>query len=252
MTMDDLTRTYPFPVRPRHLETLTSYTARLQAANFETDVHKRYLTRLSQAECAATARDSGSTWSRIVQAKTGRDTSRLLADGVPAVVHADGGSCPSCTDGISERYLCTLCARGELVKQHPHFDMNVCIQHRRWVGPSSHASQQFNGGNDLVRAELGFRKLRSRGLTDAASYLALRRILSPIASSARVRGAAADVLIYPILVRLSQILTAVDFCRRFFDPNHTFAEAFTFLSDVVDSVIGDGHKDIVRSLWLYF
>ncbi len=249
--MDVLTRSYLFPVRPRHLETMDSYSARLLAANFETVTHQRYLTRLAETTYSAGTGAEGA-WAHVVHAKTGRDITRLLASGAPAIAHPDGTNCPACTEGIVSRYLCTLCAQGEHVQQHPHFDNNVCVQHRRWVGPLTHPSQQVTGGNELVQAELGFRRLRRRGLIDVAAYLALRRVLTPLAESTGATGSTADMLIYPVLIRLAQVLTSISFGRRFFDPNHTFAEAFAFLASTLVGVVGEGHQDVARSLWLYF
>ena len=248
--MNDLTRRYLFQTRPLNLETLDSYSARLLDANFATEAHRRHLTRISQAANSDETLDAATAWSNVVYAKTGRDMSRLRAGG-PALVHADGTSCPNCARGITERYLCTLCAHGATVLQHPHFEANVCITHHRWVGPSTHPNHQSAVGNELVRAELEFRKLLRGGRIDAPLYFAHRRILAPIAVTASVSGAAADILIYPLLITLTRIMTSVDFSRRFFDPNHTFAEAFEYITTVVRDLLGEKHDGIVRSLWLH-
>ena len=249
--MDLFTRSYLFPVRPRHLETMDSYSIRLLAANFETLAHKRFLTRLAENASDAAGANPEAAWSRVVQAKTGRDVTRLLDSGVTDVGHPDGSNCPGCTDGILNRYMCTLCAHGEHVQQHPHFDTNVCVQHRRWVGPSTQPDQQLTGGHDLVQAELEFRKLRRSGLIDVAAYFALRRILSPLAESTGATGSKADMLMYPVLIRLTRVLTGVDFGRKFFDPNHTYAESFRFLAGTLEGIIGKGHEAVARHLWLY-
>jgi hypothetical protein len=247
--IEELTRRYLVPVRPLHLETLESYTHRLLVANHETDMHQRHLVRLAESDgWSGTPQE---TWSRIVELKTGRPTTRLTPSLTPSRAHPDGTECPSCTAGITERFLCRLCARGESVKQHAHFDGNVCLRHQRWVGPHTTSDQQVTVDDELVAAELVFRKLNRRGLISPASYFALHRILSPITRVANLWGVTADTHLYPALIRLAELITSEAFCRRLFNPNRTFAQAFAYLAVEVTQCLGYEHRGITRSLWLY-
>lgn len=249
MSMDQqLTRRYLFPVRPRHLETLDSYSNRLLEANFETDMHRTHLTRLQQADHPELS--PAQAWSQVITAKTGRDTRRLQADSIPTATHPDGSRCEYCTVGITKRFMCTLCAEGSSIQQHSHLTMNICLRHRRWVGPSTTPENQPTIGDDMVAAELDFRKLHQRDLIDAPLYATLRKALAPVADATQLRLTAADMLVFPLLVALAKVLTGVDFSRQLFNPANTFAEAFHMLSIVVRDIVGAEYKTVSRLLWL--
>lgn len=253
--MSDTTRRYPFDVRPLHLETLDSYTPRLLRANFDSEIHQKHLIRLARNSNPDTTTET--LWADIVAAKSGRDINRLLPATAPAFHHADGVSCEFCTEGITERFMCTLCAGGATVQQHPHFTSNVCLRHRRWVGPSARHHGQINVGEELVRAEITFRKLLRNQRIDAPFYLALRRALAPVpprpvAWSQRNIAAAADIRVYPALVTLAAITTSVGFTEKFFDPNRTFIEAHAHLATTIQTVLGDNQAEVTRLMWLYF
>ncbi len=246
--MNELTRRYAFSVKPHHLETLASYTARLLAANFEDAAHQRHLAKLALAENpTATPEDS---WANVMAAKSGRGTFHLHSANAPKITHRDGVACPKCRRQVAVRMACTFCTHGEVVFQHPHFTGNVCLTHHRWVGPSTHARQQATVDAETLKAERQFQKLRRRGRIDPPLYYGLRSILNPIAGGAGQVGTAADIALYPRIVGLAAILTGKGFCRRFFDPTRTFAEAFEILASAIRGPLGE-HENLTRDVWLY-
>lgn len=93
MTPDDLTRAFPFTVRPVHLETLDSYTRRTIAVNGE---HPRL-----PAELVTFAQKSGldMAWPQILAAKVGRDVSRLDTPRVRGI-HEE---CAPCIELLADR-----------------------------------------------------------------------------------------------------------------------------------------------------
>lgn len=246
--MSDHTTPYPFTVRPRHWETLDSYTRRLQAANFETVEHKRVL--LTHARAVRPDDSNATLWASIVTTKSERDITRMLPESAPTVAHPDGSTCAHCAAGTGNRYLCSLCAHGNTIEQFDHFESNVCIHHQRWTGPGAEPQRQRHGGGALVAAEQTFRKLRKLGLMDAPLYLTLRRVVT---GRYQAQGSPiADARDYPTLMAAAALLTSVSFGRRFFDPTQSFATAYSYLVTGLESVIGDRSAKVARELWLYF
>ena len=243
MTYTELVRPYPIIVKPLHRETIESYSARLLKANFETPDHRTQLERLARAqhpELKATER-----WELIAEAKAGRSL-RALSAPTPALSHTDGSSCPACTKGMPRQYLCTHCSQGETVQQHPHLDGNVCLTHHRWVGPGTHAGDQAPVDDDVLQADLDFRKLRRRNLIDAPFFLLLRNWLE--STEPQSLGSA----VYVRLVRLASALTSYDFGRIFFNPLTKFSDSFAFLDATLTEVLGAPNPAFTADLWLRF
>jgi hypothetical protein len=243
-----LTGRYLFPVRPRHLETFDSYSGRLLAENFETEEHRRALSRAASIDRPGTRAEE--LWTEIVQVKAGRPVTHLVSPKSSSSRHADGSTCDQCLLGSGGRYLCRLCARGDEVAQHAHFGTNVCLRHRLWVGPGARPDAQTSVGNDQVVAELRFRKMVRRGVMDSPLYLRLRRAIVGISQT---EGApASDARNYPTIAQVAVLITSVTFGQRFFNPANSFATAYEYLLTLLAGVLERGHETVARDLWLYF
>lgn len=235
-----LTR-YPFPVRPRHRETLDSYSRRVLTANFESDAHRnQHLREYTALNPFIVTQDA---WLRILETKTGRNLDGLNDLATP--VHVDGASCYDCLAGMNVRYLCTLCAHGEVVVQHPHFEQNVCIKHRRWVGPGAEPATQQTS-DDLVTAELIFRKLRRHGLIAAALYISIRHCLTGTTEPEKD-----DAILYPTIINIINLLTSTRFASRLFDPTETFAGSYELLQGALRDMVASDHETVARRLWRF-
>lgn len=243
--MDETTRTFLFDVRPFHRETPTSYTHRLLQANFETEDLKRYLLKQAPATTSAPAQESA--WLSILAIKTGRPDLHLNADPHGRLTHPDGTSCPFCSDLLPNRWACTLCAHGEIVEQHPHFDNIVCIRHSRWVGLTTPPDQQHPVGEEQRSAALTLAKLRRQHRIDVRLYaVAMNAVIGKGAPTAAAESAA-----FPIAIRLIETLTNNQTTRALFDPRITFQQAYKKLGDIVREITGATNARIVRAFWLH-
>jgi hypothetical protein len=98
MTDTELTRRYPFTVRPQHRESFESYLERLFEANFDAPYHRNLLDRLARAEYPTLK--APERWAIIVVHKAGRPLPLLTSPARP-LDHRDGTQCEACTDGIA-------------------------------------------------------------------------------------------------------------------------------------------------------
>lgn len=244
MITTDLTRPYPFSIRPLHKETIDSYSRRLLDSNFETVEHRRGLERLAQATHPQLS--AAERWRAVVEAKSGRPLSTLQYPPATGLRHSDGTTCAACSEGITHRVMCTLCANGAVVEQHPHLDQNVCLPHRRWVGPNTGANQQVTVGDDAIRAEIRFRKLRRAGFIDAPFYMLLQNTVTSTARDSDLPT------LYPMLIALASGLTSYRFGETFFDPRNSFDDAYMHLTTTVQTALGFPHADLTALLWMRF
>lgn len=243
--MDETTRTFLFDVRPFHRETTASYTRRLLEANFETPNLKDYLLKLRPEAKTTAANDSD--WVSILATKTGRPQLRLEADLHGWLTHADGTACTFCSDLLPNRWACTLCAHGEVVEQHPHFDNIVCIRHSRWVGLTTPPDRQHPVGKEQRQAAMTLAKLRRQHRIDVRLYLlAINAVIGKCAPTPIAQSAA-----FPIAIRLIERLTNNQTTRALFDPRFTFQQAYKKLGDIVREITGATNTHIVRAFWLH-
>lgn len=244
----DLDRPYLFQVRPLHLETLDSFTARTLTANFETLQHKNYLVRLATPSLRAA--DQAATWADILRKKTGRSTVPLDTDPRTRLRHPDGSTCEYCATDLPQRWMCTLCSRGDQVRQHPHFDTLVCITHRRWVGLNDAPESQRPVGDEYVAAALAFGKLRRKGRLDLRLY----RVLSAAVSGRLSRDSSTtengEVAAFPVVVQIARALDDSGIQRTIFDTS-SFAASFEVLDQLVTEAIGGTAAEVTRAIWLY-
>jgi hypothetical protein len=245
--MDTHTRRYAFEVRPGHRETLESFSDRVLAANFETGEHKRTLLR--QALIESTGAADHVLWAKTLAVKTGRDLTRLLEPRTTR--HQDGTQCEHCTSGTGDRFHCGQCAHGETIRQHEHFESNVCLRHKRWVGPNATPLRQrgITVTPAHLVAERTFRKLRRQHLIDAPMYLTLRRLLTHL--NEPQGSPRPDARVYPLLMAIAALITSVSFGRAFFNPTNTFASSYAYLRSSLTELMGKPDNDLTRGLWLY-
>lgn len=246
--MSELHRRYLFAVKPHHLETLSSYTTRLLAANFEEASHQRYLTKLVQTQNPPMSGDDA--LAQMVATKTGRDISYMRPSKASQIQHRDMVTCPKCALLLGTRMVCTFCTRGALVFQHAHFLGNVGLKHHRWVGPKTPAPQQVTVNIDVVAAERKFQKLRRQKRIDPPLYFALQQVLSRTMKSRSIENTPSDIALYPQLVAIAGLLTRKGFQYQLFNPNRSFKTAYSALAEAVREQVGSP-PEVVRALWLY-
>jgi hypothetical protein len=240
-------RPYMFDVRPQHRETADSYTARLLAANFETPAHLAQLVREHSTSERKTARRVAER--ELILAKTKRSALHLEPHPSGWLTHVDGSSCEFCADKLPERWMCTLCAHGEQVKQNPHFDNLVCVKHRRWIGLRTAPDSQRRIGADHIEAARLFSKLRKRRIMDVRLFLLVTDLLRDAASSSAPHTS--ECASFPRAIQLIWALTRSEFLTAFFNPKRRFVDAHALLTNRVAEVLGEPDRHLTRALWLY-
>ena len=244
--MNALTHPYRVDVRPLHLESLDSYTTRLLTRNQETPAQRQHLLRLARLD-GATGPDT-TLWADIVEAKTGRQLPP--AETTPESVTGLGRHS---TSGTPIRFLCTRCSNGDTVFQLPHFAMNVCLKHNRWVGPGTIPATQVTVGADIAAAERKFRKLLASNALTPAQYEALLRCLQPLRKEMQASTIAeGDAVLYPTVIRLATIISTVRFSQEFFDPTRSYGNAYRYLAEQVAPHLPRSRRKVTRLLWLSF
>ena len=247
--MNLIYRRYLIDVRPQHRETLPSYTARLLAANQETEQHRQLLIR--QAGPSQRIADKEATWLTLLATKTKRTQFHFDADPHGWLDHPDGTSCDSCTAGLGERILCTHCAHGALVRQHPHFDTPVCLRHHRWVGFTDRAGDQHPAAASVVHAAHQFASLRRQHRLDLRLFTMFSAAVNDTLVAPRPVDRSANAETFPRVIALATHLSSVNFCRTFFDPSRPFQDSYHSLVEMVTTVLGRDEAEIVRAIWLY-
>ncbi|WP_157157604.1 zinc-ribbon domain-containing protein [Diaminobutyricimonas sp. LJ205] len=245
--MNILERLYPFDVRPRHRETVESYTQRLLRANFDTPEHRTYLTGLVTTSMKRAER--AEAWLEVLRMKTKRAVRYLVGDRTAWLTHSDGENCEQCSAGLTNRWMCTLCSQGEPIEQHPHFDELVCVRHSRWVGLDTDVEAQHSVGQGHVEAALQFRKLRRRRLLDVRLFKMLTATVSTAMSTPD--SPATDSSTFPTVIALARVITGESFAKRFFDPAVPFADAYQRLGEVVADALGFASASVTRAVWLH-
>ncbi|WP_166879121.1 zinc-ribbon domain-containing protein [Salinibacterium sp. ZJ450] len=245
--------TRPYRVRPIPLkfERFDSFAARLLRANHDQPAHQRYLLKLAAQANPQTPRTL--LWPAIVEAKAGLSAG-YFNGASETLNHVDGSTCGHCCTGLDNRYLCTVCANGESVRQNPHMDGNVCLSHARWVGPDADPAHQFAVGREHEMAESCYRRLRDAGLISAPFYMELRSIFRTWYSqgdSEPDQHHQIDYACYPLMIRTAAALTRSDFTRELFDPTRTYFEAFRILNSLLSQVTDDRPEQLARGIWLY-
>ena len=239
-------RPLPFFVRPRHRETSNSYKRRIMDANMLGPEHLRALAKTHTLAVRAAGNRFMAGFSMLA-VLTGHLIDRMTPNAHGWLKHPNGTTCEHCAELLTERWMCTLCAHGEQIQQHAHFDAPVCIHHQRWIGLADLSDQQHPVDQKTVRAAITFNKLRRSGRLDVRLFLLLTAAVSrsddghPIADT------------FPLVVNLARLITRRDFQTRLFDPARTFAASFKFLTKAMQELIDDTilASKVARALWLY-
>lgn len=225
-------RPFPFRVRPRHLETVGSLTRRVLAVNGEPGT-------LPQRLLAERGLAPGD-WPTLLHAMN-RSTRRAAA--TPQLTHRDGSTCPQCMDLVTKRWMCTLCAHGDLVEQEPHFGSPVCPRHGRWVGFTDAPTAQHTVPDTAIRAGGTFTRLLRRHRLDAGLYW----LIEDAVVTARTCDEAAA---FPLTVGIIAAVTNPAFLRRVLSPVSRFQDAYRHVAGAVTEVLGAENRAVTRTVWL--
>ncbi|WBM79115.1 hypothetical protein KIV56_11495 [Cryobacterium breve] len=231
---------------------MESYSGRLLLANQETPQHRQHLTRLALLEAPEYSPEA--SWARVVCEKAALDPGHFDRARDFGLEHPDGSSCPTCTAGLGERWLCTNCSHGVLALQYPHLDNIICRHHSKWVGPGSEPGDQVRVGDETQVAESQFQRLRRRGVLDTHFYVTLRdafRVVNDASTDSRPSTAPTDIRVFPLMMVLATALTRADFLVRLFDPRQSYATAYLLLDQLIRDSVGEGFNIVTRRLWLY-
>lgn len=235
MTADDyLTRAFPFRVRPRHLETLDSYSRRVLERNGEPSTLPRDLLRRAAPD---------TTWEQVLTAKTGRTLDRLARSPLPVPTHG-GETCGVCQEALPPRWMCTFCAQGAHIEQWPHVAAFICERHRRWTGPGTEPDQQHRVSRAAVLAHRRFLRLRRANRIDA-------QVLARLVTSLAVESGQCLGAVFPSAVDILTWLGEPDTLEALFDPTTGYETSFHVLSSGVTRYAGGERPDTLRALWLF-
>ena len=236
MNTEDLTRTFPFTVRPGHRETLDSYTRRTLAANSESKALPRELMKLAQQTAPA------ATWASVLSTKTGRPLDRLLTPPARAA-HGDS-DCRSCASLLTERWGCVLCHQGAHVQQHPHLEDFVCERHHRWTAPGTTPSTQVPVSEQAVDAH---RKLRRLRRTDRADMDLLLDLIPALTED--LDKTHADVFHHAVAIL--QWVTRRPTMHRLFNPATPYSTTYAWMKECLDNIVARQAPKAARALWLH-
>jgi Probable Zinc-ribbon domain len=240
--VNEAERLFTRQVRPYARETVDSFSARILKANFETDVQKRHLIR--QVVPVRSVEGDRAAWLAILAKRTGRSTDYLLPHPSGWLTHEAGDGCDRCADTLPERWMCTLCTKGEVIAQNPHFDNIVCVRHSQWVGLTTKPKKQYRVGAETVEAEILFRKLKRKHRIDVQLFNAL------LTATARKDDTRTEEEKFVLVIQLAEVITEFQFARRFFRPDHTYAESHWVLSEAIRPLVGDRTKAVARGIWI--
>jgi len=246
--MNAPSRLLPFDVRPVHRETLDSYSTRLLTANFCDDRHRADLTRPVQTGTSADAKQEA--WLQVLTTQTKRAKLHLDPHPTGWLTHPFGLQCHHFLNTLPTRFACTLCTRGNVVEQNPHFDDIVCTKHSRWLGLWGSADDQHQVSLDTVNAQRVFEKLRRKRLIDVRLYLLVTKALTQTLH-AGLSLEEAESRVFTAATKTIQAITADSFARRFFNPAGLFADAYVLLDNVVTTSAGEACTTVTQALWIY-
>jgi len=246
----ELNRPFFIKERPRHRETLASFSDRLLAVNLEDDLHRRHL--LIAAKRAQPTLTEEERWARVVTTKAGLQPHHFDRARHSGLHHADGQHCRYCTSGITERWMCTHCTRGTDVQQYAHFDSNICLKHNRWVGPETAPTDQRQATPAHMKAEVAFRRLKRRRKLDPVLYMLIRNALRDGKATTKPdNNNLTDFEHYPTLIHVLDAVTDPLFLSRLLDPRERYAAAHEQLQDRIATIVGAGHEAVTTALWLF-
>lgn len=220
-------RRLPRQVRQAHRETPNSYLRRLLDAN--------HLANVDVAKVAGlygVTQEPGFFAAQLGQYE--HHNHGALHDG-----------CSGCESAAGTRTACARCTHGERAVQHAHADNNICIKHRRWVGPDS---TQQPVTDAAIRAERAYRRLHRSGRVTAVRMQKLTAVTERwVLADGR---APTPEAMYPTVVRLASLLANRGVMRAVLDPSRTFATAYDVLRAEMLSALGHAAPVLLDGVWL--
>lgn len=153
------------------------------------------------------------------------------------------------TLAVGARWLCRRCAQGQNVELRAYFGGYVCLQHRMWTGPGTTPEAQYDVSDDVIRAELRFRRLHSRGRLDEYLYLAIHdAVEEQRAHGPDTAGTAAGR--FAMAMRLiGDVILDQDLLHRLLNPALPFGEAYEALDAAVQECLGFASVVITDRAW---
>lgn len=236
-------RRLPFAIRPGHMESLESFTERLQRANrISPTTWRAWLT----AELGS-ATVSDDELAPFVETVAGIRPGHFVRQAQHLPAHENGTTCGNCTTGIKERAACLRCARGDVVQQLPHDGARICRKHRQWVGPGPDG--QYTVGLEAMKADRMYAKLRRMGLIDAHRIAELTECVSEWARAELAEEqSSADQ--FTMSVRLAIVITGGQWTAENSTGASRTANRYALLTALVGSIAGSRPTTVlVDSLW---
>lgn len=254
----------PFKVKVRHLETPESYFARLKNANS--------IEFLTQTRLSASVLRVRAAIGKDERFATGTEALGQLPEGwfknqrLSAVPRCQTEAC-SCTQLLGDTYfLCSLCAAGERVSQHPHVADYVCRQHNRWVGPGVDVQDQLTVMDypSIRRADQTLAQLKRLPSFDLYQFMTLWRVIDNWAKIDEHMGrfpldthpgfdqdTHGDAAVFPATVAMMKRLLSGPFLTRLLHPTITRSGAVEILNGVLAPELGSPADSLAEELLIW-
>ncbi len=235
--------TLPIHVRPAHLETDASFSARLLAANHISAKGASRVTKTLRLIGADPARRRAEL-ERLGGVTLGRGE-RFAGQ---TLRHAGGGSCARCFLGVDDRYACVDCARGSTIRQVAHDADFVCVRHHRWIGQGASPERQTRVSAPIVAAQLKWRRMRRRGQISqpvTAELLDLLQRWNGLVADHR-----SDAELFHIAVTIWATLVNEGRLAVITDPTVSNAKRYKELDDFVRSAGVSESAPVTDGVWL--
>lgn len=231
-------RRLPIYVRPMTFERPRSYENRLLAANGVV-VKRSSQTMLWRAEPEVME----SNLERLGGVRPGHFAAQR--DRLPR--HSDCGTCEKCTTGLENRYGCSRCSAGEVVRQYSHDGQRVCRRHKRWVGPGADPRRQLQVDSDVVRADKTYVALKRRGVLDANRLAELEDYVERWAIAEKGSAAEAPTR-FALAVNIASVVLVPAFsseARR----NEGFSQRYASVASVLEGLVGGPCAILTDAIW---
>lgn len=165
--------------------------------------------------------------------------------------HEDGTSCGNCFDALNARYGCSRCTGGEESKLTCHDGTRICRRHRRWIGPGTTPSEQFEVGQSALSADRLYRRLRRDGTLDAHRLKELLDCVDHWVTAELPDPQPDQARRFSIAVALGRDVMAPLRIVSLISPQDAASERYARLTDIVQRVVGD-HSALVLTdvLWM--
>lgn len=230
-------RRLPIRVRPLAFETPASYEARLLAANRVGVVRYKHVVRWRETPEAMEAELE--QLGGLTRGHFSRERGRLPR-------HPDGATCEKCTTGLGERYACTRCSRGDVVRQHAHDGLRVCRRHRRWVGVGP-VDQQAPATAAVIKADKTYGRMKRRGDLDANRLAELEDFIDrwTMSEHGHTKHPAERFVLAVAVAQAISNTTLMSRARRF----TSVKEMYLAIDHIIGSAVGEPAVSLVDDVW---